>query len=180
MTLPIPAVHEPSLDEATQPIVEEITDQLGFGIVPNLLRVLLPVPHSLQAVWQSIQAILLNGTLARTYKELVGVTVAGARGSRYVATIHRYSLEQQGVSSELLTAVCDGDLSELTPQEQAGLQYALRVTLQPMEVTPLELTELRAAGFSDEEMLELCTTIGLFGLLCALADATQIPPDTVA
>jgi uncharacterized peroxidase-related enzyme len=42
-----------------------------------------------------------------------------------------------------------------TPAEQAALQYARRLTLAPGRIGPAEVDELKAAGFSDGQILEI-------------------------
>lgn len=177
-SLPLPP-NEETIDPRVAQIIHEIETELGFGIVPNLLRVLLPAPAVLEAVWSAVQAVILSGELPRTYKELIGVVIAGARGSRYVATVHTYGLTTMGVSAEVVATVCSGEVGELTPAQQAGMHYALRTVTEPQLLGKPELHGLRAAGFTDTTLLELCNTIALFSMLCGLADATQVPIDAI-
>jgi alkylhydroperoxidase family enzyme len=59
------------------------------------------------------------------------------------------------------------------------MHYALRTVTEPQVLGEPELHALRAAGFNNTTLLELCNTIGLFSMLCGLADATQVPIDTL-
>lgn len=176
--LPLPP-NEQTTDPRVAQIIHEIETQLGFGVVPNLLRVLVPAPDVLEAVWLALQAVILHGELPRTYKELIGVVIAGARGSRYVATVHTYGLTTMGVSAEVIATVCSGEIGELTVAEQAGMHYALRTVTEPQLLGKPALQALRTVGFTDTTLLELCNTIALFSMLCGLADATQVPIDAI-
>lgn len=176
--LPLPPTEQ-TTDPRVAQIIREIETQLGFGVVPNLLRVLVPAPDVLEAVWSALQAVILHGELPRTYKELIGVVIAGARGSRYVATVHTYGLNSMGVSAEVIATVCSGEVGELTMAEQAGMHYALRAVTEPQLLGEPQLRALRTAGFTDTTLLELCNTIALFSMLCGLADATQVPIDAI-
>jgi len=55
--------------QITQPLVEDIYDEisteLGFGMVPNLFKSMAIRPEFLAATWQQFRGTILKGTIPR-------------------------------------------------------------------------------------------------------------------
>ncbi len=49
-------------------------------------------PALLSANWQKLKATILEGSLPRTVKEMIGVIVSDVSGSEYAKQIHLHSL----------------------------------------------------------------------------------------
>ncbi len=65
---------------ATDPLArqtfDEIQRELGFGMVPNIFRSMGSNPALLSANWQKFKSTILEGSLPRTVKEMIGVVVS--------------------------------------------------------------------------------------------------------
>ncbi len=65
----------------------------------------------------------------------------------------------------------------LDPKTRALLDFAVQVTREPLSVTPETLDALRAAGWTDEEILTATHIIGFFNYYARLADALGVEPE---
>jgi len=74
------------------------------------------------------------------------------------------------------TALADrlmlGDLrgAHLDARERLMLEYARKLTLHPYAVTPMDVTDLRAVGFSDEAVVDIALHTSLFAAFTRIAD----------
>ncbi len=65
----------------------------------------------------------------------------------------------------------------LDPKTRALLDYAVRVTREPLSSTPQTIDGLRALGWSDEEILTATHIAGFFNYYARLADALGVEPE---
>jgi len=65
----------------------------------------------------------------------------------------------------------------LDPKTRALLDFAIQVTREPLSVTPETLDALRAADWTDEEILTATHIIGFFNYYARLADALGVEPE---
>ena len=85
-------------DPVVRAVFGEIERELGFGIVPNIFRAMAGQPAVLRATWDLFRATVLQGTLPRAVKEMIGVAVSAANHSPYALAVHMHSLGVQGVN----------------------------------------------------------------------------------
>jgi alkylhydroperoxidase family enzyme len=155
-------------------VVQEIKDELGFGIVPNVFATA-QTPDIQTALWKSFRHVVLRGVLPRTVKEMMGVLVSRARGSRYAAEVHLHALIVQGTEAHLLEALQKGQVpSGLPGKVQALLTFARHAASTP---NPALVEELRRAGLSEAEVQEAVAVVGLFALINTWTDLLEIPID---
>jgi uncharacterized peroxidase-related enzyme len=67
--------------------------------------------------------------------------------------------------------------AELEPRIRALLDYAVLVTQNVHKASEREIAELRAAGWSDEAILEAVEIIGFFNYYNRLVDALGVEPE---
>jgi hypothetical protein len=67
-------------------VVQEIKDELGFGMVPNVFATA-QTPDIQTALWKSFRHVVLRGVLPQTVKEMMGYW---SRGLGAHATLPRY------------------------------------------------------------------------------------------
>ncbi len=63
---------------------------------------------------------------------------------------------------------------EITPAEQAMLDYAVKLTAAPSSVSEEDVNELRRHGFDDRDILDIIYVTCLYNFNDRLADATGI------
>lgn len=143
----------PDLDsapEASRPILDAVHKQLG--VVPNMFRLIAASPAALEGFTGN------NGALARTLdvktRERIALAVAQVNGCDYCLSAHTYL----GLN-----------LAKLTPEEidrnrrgrsgdtraDAAVRFAAKVVRDRGQVSQTDIAELRDAGYSDGQIVEI-------------------------
>lgn len=168
--------------EASDPLVvavyNEIRQELGFGIVPNVFKSMAIRPTLLRAHWDKFRATILQGYLPRTIKEMIGILISQANHSEYAMRVHMHGLSAMGMSEEVLQAlVRDFNQCPLPEREKKILHFGLRAATDPLSITAADYDALRAADVSDEEIFEVVATADLFSSINAYTDSVGVEID---
>ena len=67
--------------------------------------------------------------------------------------------------------------AELDPKTRALMDFAVEVTQRPQGLSRNNVEALRAAGWSDEEILTATHIVGFFNYYSRLADALGVEPE---
>ena len=166
-------------DPRTRGVYDQIASELGLGIVPNLFKAMGVLPGFLEGTWLQFRSVVLHGVLPRTVKEMIGVVISRANGSRYAAEVHLHALSAFGVSGELLDQlVTDHRRAPLPEKQKAMIGLGLAAAVAPRELGDEQLARARALGCSDQEIAEVLATAALFNLINTFTDALSLPVDT--
>ncbi len=75
----------------------------------------------------------------------------------------------------LLDALCtDLPRAELATAEEAMLSYAVKLTLTPAEITSEDVALLRAEGFGDRAIHDICAITAYFAFVNRIADGLGV------
>ncbi len=170
--------------ELTDPIAkrvyEEILNELGFGIVPNLFKSMANRPKFLEANWNHFRSTILQGDIPRTLKEMVGVAISQANNSQYALKVHLHGLSALGMSEEVLqTLVSNFDACPLPEREKAMIRFGLKLATDPHNVTENDYAELRKIGLDNDEIYEVVATAHLFTGVNQYTDAIKLEIDAL-
>ncbi len=88
-------------------------------------------------------------------------------------------LDKAGVDAEgqdrLLRALRDDPVSApVTEAERAMLAYALKLTRAPAEMTAADVESLRAVGFDDRAIHDICAVVAYFAFVNRMADGLGV------
>lgn len=156
-------------------VQREIREELGFGLIPNVFAYAEGAGEVQTALWKAFRHTVLRGVLPRTLKEMMGVVVSRAAGSRYAAEVHLHALMVQGVEGGILEALGRGEVpAGLPPKAAALLRFAQEAAQRP---DPALLKPLWAAGLSEAEVKEAVATVALFRMVNLWTDLLEIPLD---
>jgi uncharacterized peroxidase-related enzyme len=102
--------------------------------------------------------------LSRAERELSTVAVSRINGCPYCASVHSRLFIQLAKKPEIIQSIFDEgvDGAELPTRERALVDYAAKLTRQPTKMSAADLEPLRAAGFSDLEILDATHAIAMF------------------
>jgi uncharacterized peroxidase-related enzyme len=102
--------------------------------------------------------------LSRAERELSTVAVSRINGCPYCASVHSRRYIQLAKKPEIIECILDKgvDEAELLPRERALVDYAAKLTRDPAKMTAADLEPLRAAGFSELEILDATHAIAMF------------------
>lgn len=172
--------YEALTDAKAKRVYEEITAELGFGIVPNLFKSMAAHPDFLEANWNKFRGVVLKGELPRTLKEMIGVAISQKNDSEYALKVHLHGLSALGMSEEVLrTLVSDFEACPLPNREKAVIRFGLLAGTQPHALNDAHFAELRGLGLTDAEIYEIIATANLFTGVNQYTDAIALEVDAL-
>lgn len=148
--LNIPATID-AAPEATRPALEAVKKQLG--VVPNLYRLLASSPAALNG-YLALSEALGKGQLDLKTRGRVALTVAEANGCDYCLSAHTF-IGKNLLHLDEAELNANRDATSGDPKAAAALRFTAQVVRQRGHVSDAELEAVRAAGFSQAEVLEL-------------------------
>jgi uncharacterized peroxidase-related enzyme len=132
--------------------------QSKLGIVPNLAQQLANAPAALKA-YLGFGVALSEGKLTGKQREQIAVAVANVNHCDYCLSAHNVLGSLQGLTKPELEAAQFG---ESTDQKDAAiLRFAVKVVQQRGHLPVEEVETLRAAGVSDQEIVEVIATVAV-------------------
>jgi uncharacterized peroxidase-related enzyme len=116
--------------------------------------------------------------LSRAERELASVAVSRINGCIYCATVHAQRFAQLTKQPEIMQRIfTEGVQTELAPRARAIVNYAIKLTDHPGQMTPVDLNPLREVGLTELEILDLIHVIAMFAwanrLLQTLGEVVQ-------
>ncbi len=168
-------------DPLARQTFDEIQRELGFGMVPNIFRSMGSNPALLSANWQKFKATILEGSLPRTVKEMIGVVVSDVAGSDYAKQVHLHSLSVQGVQSLWLRQLTadSTDESALPDTLRALVRFARKAAIDPRQITAADFETLTDEGMSEAECFEVIAAIDLFKSVNTYTDLARVEIDSL-
>ena len=141
---------------AAQPLLEAVKKQLG--VVPNLFRLVASSPAALEGY------LGLNAALGKTLdvrtRERIAVAVAELNGCDYCLSAHTYLGKNVArLDDAELNRNRDGTSSD--PKAAAAVRFAGQVVRERGHVSDGELKAVKAAGYSEAEVLEIVLHVAL-------------------
>jgi len=137
-------------------LLEKTRAQLGR--VPNLYATLARSPESLQG-YLDFRAALVRGKLPARVRELIALLVASDNGCRYCVAAHTFRGGKMGIADPDLASARRAESSD--PKTAAALRFARAVLADRGGVDDARLADVREAGWSDAEVLELVAHVAL-------------------
>jgi uncharacterized peroxidase-related enzyme len=160
---------------ATGPVAQQL-DQVksAFGVVPNMFKAVANSPAALASMWNSFGA-LGRGRLGVKLGEQIAVAIADRNNCHYCLAAHTGLGRRAGATGEEMAEAQAGRSAD--PRTAAALAFALKVVENRADVTPEDLNTLRAAGFDDEEIVEVIAHIALNLFTNYVNVALDVPVD---
>lgn len=129
-----------------------------LGVVPNIFRGFAQSPAVLEMYLKQSEA--LAGTqLSAQLREQIAVTVAGANQCDYCASAHSAIGKSLKLSAEELALNLKAESQDA--RSAAALKFASAVVRNQARVDESALREVRKAGFSDAEIVEIIAVVGV-------------------
>ena len=76
---------------------------------------------------------------------------------------------------EVLSSLESGDFSTISDAgHQAALSYAMRLTLNPAQITKCDVDDLHEKGFTDLAIHDLCSITAYFAFVNRIADGLGV------
>ncbi|WP_447921962.1 carboxymuconolactone decarboxylase family protein [Achromobacter aegrifaciens] len=130
----------------------------AFGATPNMFRAVANSPAALQSMWGAFGA-LGGGVIPAKLGEQIAVAVADRNACEYCLAAHTALGRKAGASTEEMSAAQAGNATD--PKTAAALRFALKLVEARGQVAEADVQAVRAAGFSDQEIVEILAHVAL-------------------
>ncbi len=169
-----------SLDNAPADLrqrIEAIAGKTGF--VPNIFVAMLHRPDELRAFMDYHDAVMERESgLTKAEREMIVVATSAAWDCPYCVIAHgaivRLRTKDPLLADYLATNYREADLE---PRQRAMLDYAVKLSVRPMEVEDADRAVLADHGFSADDVWDISAVVALFALSNRMAHAGRIHPN---
>lgn len=165
-------VTEESANTEQKALFAAIQSQLG--IVPNFLKVFANSPAALQA-FLGLHHIANAGSLPLATRERVALALAQQNSCEYCLSAHTAIGRKAGLSGDEIEANRAG--SSQDEKAAVAVRFARSLVEHMGEITTAELLEMRNAGYSESDIVEVITHVGMNILTNILGKAGRIDID---
>jgi len=159
-------------NEQQQALFTAIEQQLG--VVPNFLKVFANSPAALTA-FLGLHSIANEGELDSKTKERIALGLAEQNACQYCVSAHTAIGKNAGLSGDEMLANRAGGSQDA--KAAVAVKFARSLAEHNGDVTTAELLEIRNAGYSDAEIVEVITHVGMNVLTNILGKASRVEID---
>ena len=153
-------------------LLEAIQSQLGM--VPNFLKVLANSPDALRA-FLGLHGIAHAGSLDAATRERIALAVAQQNSCDYCVAAHTAIGRKTGLSADEVLAARSGTSEDA--RAAVAVRFARSVAANSGEVSSAELLEVRAAGYTDADIVEIITHVAMNILTNMVGKASRVAID---
>ena len=151
-------------------------DRAALGYVANYTKVFAIRPAVL-AAWEQLNGAIKESMDLRRY-ELATLSAAVRLRSSYCSLAHGKLLADKFVGADAIPGiVADPRSMALTPVDRAVMALADRVAAGAADMTEDDLSELRALGMDDAEILDVVLAAAARCFFSSVLDAVGAQPD---
>ena len=140
----------------TQELLATIKAKLGR--IPNIMETMAHSPVALRA-YLGLSEAFADAKLSLKVREQIALVVGEDNQCHYCVAAHSAIGKHAGLTSEEIDAGRRAKSPD--PKTDAILKFAKRLSANRGNITDPELAEVRKAGCSDEEILEIVTAVSL-------------------
>ncbi len=150
------------------------TIQSQLGMVPNFLKVFANSPAALRA-FLGLHAIASEGSLDAPTRERIALALAQQNACEYCVSAHTAIGRKVGLNDAEIEANRAGTSQD--SKAAAAVKFAKALAEHNGEVTTAEFLEVRNAGYSESDIVEIITHVGLNVLSNIIGKASQVEID---
>lgn len=168
----IAVVTKESANAEQKPILDAIQGKLG--VVPNIFATLAHSPDALKA-FLGLHGIAESGSLDPQTHERIALVVAQGNACEYCVSAHTALGRKAGLTGAEILANRAGTSQDA--KAGAAVVFAQMLNTHMGEVTQTEFDAVREAGYSDAEIIEIITHVGMNILTNLICKATRVEID---
>lgn len=153
-------INIPQADQtpsASVPLLEAVNRQLG--VVPNLMKLVGNSPAALEG-YLSLNGALGKGTLGAKTTERIALAVAELNGCGYCLSAHSY-LGSNLAKLDAVEIDANRHGNSNDPKAAAALLFATQIVGTRGHVANADLAAVKAAGYSEAEIIEIVLLVAL-------------------
>jgi len=148
--------------------------QAQLGMVPNFLKIFANSPAALRA-FLGLHSIASEGSLDLATRERIALSVAQQNSCEYCVSAHTAIGRKAGLNSAEMEANRAG--SSQDAKAAVAVKLARSLIEHQGDITTAELTEARKAGYTDGDIVEIITHVGMTLLTTILGKASRVEID---
>jgi uncharacterized peroxidase-related enzyme len=158
---------------------EKCDEKLGF--VPNVLRAYAFDEEKLKPFMAMYDELMLGPSeLSKLEREMIAVVVSACNRCFYCLTAHGNAVRRLSKDPRLgELMVMNYRVAELEPAQRAMLDFAVKLTERPHEMTESDRELLRRQGLSNRAIWDLCAVVGFFNMSNRVAGGTDMQPNEI-
>jgi len=148
------------------------------GKVANIMKVHSLHPEAMLRHMALYKTLLFGRSgLKRAERELIATVVSSINGCAYCTRHHAEALRAYWKDKARVQSIIALELeaAALSKREQAMAAYARILTETPTEVTEAHVEQLRAAGLSDRDILDVNLITSYFNFVNRIAEGLGVP-----
>ncbi|HEY7902121.1 MAG TPA: peroxidase-related enzyme [Casimicrobiaceae bacterium] len=177
---PISRYPVPRLDDLPQDLRARILAvQEKAGFVPNVFLTLAHRPDEFRAFFAYHDALMeKEGGLSKAEREMVVVATSAANDCLYCIVAHGAILRIYAKNPLVADQVAANyRKADITPRQTAMLAFAMKVATASQSIVDDDFPELRAHGFSDEDIWDIGAIAAFFALSNRMANLISMRPN---
>jgi uncharacterized peroxidase-related enzyme len=177
---PISRFPVPALESMPTDIRDRIIAvQEKSGFIPNVFLTLANRPDEFRAFFAYHDALMEKESgLTKAEREMIVVATSAANDCQYCVVAHgailRIRAKNPLIADQVAINYRKADLSE---RESAMLAFSLKVSAAAGEVTDEDIGQVRAQGFSMEDIWDIGAIAAFFALSNRMANLTSMRPN---
>ena len=143
----------------SKPTLEAFTTNIGF--TPNMMAAFANSPIAFNA-WAALLGSLSKALDVKT-RDSIGLAVSEVNRCNYCLTVHSFTAEHMAkLSADEIILARKGVAKD--PKRNAAVQFARKVIETRGHVTDADLAAVRAAGFTEANVIEIVTLVAMYSL----------------
>lgn len=162
--------HNANADQKA--LLDAIHAQLGM--VPNFLKIFANSPVALKA-FLGLHGVAGAGSLTPQTRERIALALAQQSACEYCVSAHTAIGRKASLSSQEVAANRAGGSADA--KAAVAVKLARSLAEHKGEITTAELLEAREAGYSDADVVEIITHVGMNLLTNILGKASRVDID---
>jgi uncharacterized peroxidase-related enzyme len=178
----LPISRYPVPDLATLPAdirarIDEVQKKAGF--VPNVFLTLAHRPDEFRAFFAYHDALMERDSgLSKAEREMIVVATSGANDCLYCIVAHGAILRVYAKNPLVADQVAANyRKADITPRQKAMLAFAIKVATDSSALVDADYEQVRAAGFSDEDIWDIGAIAAFFALSNRMANLIGMRPN---
>lgn len=168
----ITVIEQSNANAEQKALLDAIQSQLGM--VPNFLKVFANSPAALKA-FLGLFGIANEGSLSPATRERIALALAQQNSCEYCLSAHTAFGRKAGLSGDEMAANRAGSSEDA--KAAVAVKLARSLAAHTGEITTAELIEARAAGYTDADIVEIITHVGMNLLTNLVGKASRVEID---
>ncbi len=172
---PVPALED--LPDDIRATIEVVQEKSGF--VPNVFVALAHRPDEFRAFMAMHDTLMdKDEGLSKAERELIVVATSARNDCLYCVVAHGAILRIRSKDPQLADQVAINPWkADLDDRRRAIVDFALRMVDDSASLSDDDLDEMRAKGFSDDEIWDIGAITAFFGMSNRLANLSAMRPN---